>query len=313
MLLGLLSERRFCRRCAGKPRLPVLIPLFRPRTRFLVKSRTACVVKFAVLLRPISRSIVLMSAPVGLLTFVSRRVHPRFRRRQTLGSICQRLDADVVFLVGTPDFDGERLCDRFGNFELGGCFQNADGTDVMLVDTATTANHRQQPARLRVFLPSDGGAKPHAAVRHAVTRRCSCRLRSWRGRAIVAARRPAVFFPTADVAGSASALAGVENVLGRGKPRPIQPRQRRGNILGDTAAPAPWQYPRATVRRAAPAPESDHRWWSPPRTAHRAACAPDRACEFHPPSARCPRRRRCLPDSAAIPRAAFAWRAPAGR
>src|SRR5216684_943928 len=102
MLLGLLSECRFCRRCAGKLRLSVLMPLFRLGTRFLVKSRAACVVKFAVLLRPISISIVLTSAPVGLLAFMSRRVRPVFRRRQALGSICLRLDADVVFLVGAP-------------------------------------------------------------------------------------------------------------------------------------------------------------------------------------------------------------------
>src|SRR5712672_313490 len=209
MLLGLLSECRFRRRCAGKLRLSVLLPLFRPGTRFLVKSRAACIVKFAVLLRPVARSIVPRSALVGLLAFAARRVQSLLRRRLTLGGIRQRLDADVVFLVGAPDLDGERLCDRVGNFELGGRFQNANGADVMLVDTATTANHRQEPARLRVFLPSDGGAKPYAAVRHAVRRRCFCRLRSWRGRAIVAPRRPAVFFPTADVTGSASALAGV--------------------------------------------------------------------------------------------------------
>src|SRR6202011_327183 len=115
MLLGLPAECSFRRRCAGRLRLSVLMPLFRPGTRFLVKSRAAPVVRFAVLLRLISRSIVPTSAPVGLLAFAPRRVHPLFRKRLPLGSIRHRLDTDVVFLVGTPDFDGERLRDRFGN------------------------------------------------------------------------------------------------------------------------------------------------------------------------------------------------------
>src|ERR1700687_20539 len=178
ILLCLLSECRFPRRRAGRPRLSsvgrlVLVSLFLLGTRFLVKSRAAFAVRRAVSPRPslIMRFIVLTSAALGFLAFAPRCAQPLFRRRLTLWSICHWIDADVVFLVGTSDFDGERLCGRFGNFELGGRFQNADGADVMLVDAATTANHRQQPARFRLFLPSDGGAKPHAALRHAVTRR----------------------------------------------------------------------------------------------------------------------------------------------
>src|SRR5258708_3079813 len=90
-------------------------------------------------------------------------------RRLSLRSFCEHLDTDIVFLVGTPDLDGEGFCNLFGNFEFGGRFQNADGADVMLVDAATAANHRQEPARFRLLLPSDGGAKPHTAFRHAMT------------------------------------------------------------------------------------------------------------------------------------------------
>ena len=125
------------------------------------------------LLRPslVSNFIGLTSAAVGLFAFAPGRIEPLFRRRLTLRSTCQWLDTDVVFLVRTPDFDTKRVSDRLGNFEFGGRFQNTDGADVMLVDAATTANHRQEPARFRFLPPSDGGAKPHAALHHALTRR----------------------------------------------------------------------------------------------------------------------------------------------
>src|ERR1019366_2504899 len=148
ILLCLLSECGSCWRHAGKLRLSgvgrlVLVSLFLPGTCFLVKSRPAFAVRPAVLLRPslITRFVVLTSAAVGLLVFAPGRVQPLFHGRLTLRTICQRLDTDVVFLVGTPDLDGERFRDPFGNLELGGGVQNADGADVMLVDAAATANH----------------------------------------------------------------------------------------------------------------------------------------------------------------------------
>src|SRR5712672_53302 len=118
----------------------------------------------------------LRSSGVGRLVLVSLFLETRFLGKSRMGSLTlrsirERLDTNVVFLVGTPDLDGEGFCNLFGNFEFGGRFQNADGADVMLVDAATAANHRQQPARFRLLLPSDGGAKPHTAFRHAMTRR----------------------------------------------------------------------------------------------------------------------------------------------
>ena len=48
----------------------------------------------------------------------------------------------------------------------------------------------------------------------------------------LAARRAAVSVAAATVARPGGALAGIENVFGRRKPRPVQPRQRGGDILG---------------------------------------------------------------------------------
>src|ERR1700730_5844047 len=85
--------------------------------RLLAKSRAAFAVRLAVVLQPslITRFIVLTSAAAGLFAFAPRLMQPLFGRRLTLWSICQRIDADVVFLVGTPDFDGAQLCNPLGN------------------------------------------------------------------------------------------------------------------------------------------------------------------------------------------------------
>src|SRR4051812_7215997 len=106
---------------------------------------------------------------VGRMALASRRARAAFGGR--LGSLVQRLDPDVVLLVGTLDLGSKGLRDAVGDLELGSGVHDADGADVLLVDAAATTDHRQQPARFRVLSPSDGGAKPHAAVRHAVTRR----------------------------------------------------------------------------------------------------------------------------------------------
>ena len=82
----------------------------------------------------------------------------------------QRLDADIVFLVRTPDLRGEGCHDPPGNLELGRRVQNADRADVLLLDTATAANQRQQPARVRVLPASNGDAEPDPALGHVVTR-----------------------------------------------------------------------------------------------------------------------------------------------
>src|SRR6202007_3371355 len=84
----------------------------------------------------------------------------------------------------------------------------------------------------RILSSSNGGAKPHAALRHGVTRRGLCALRSWSAGVTVIVRRAAIPFAAAIVARPRCAVTWIENVLGRRKPRPVQPRQRRGDILG---------------------------------------------------------------------------------
>src|SRR5882672_4622593 len=176
ILFGPLSERRSCGsralRWASVSGL-ALESFFLLETGLPGKSRPVFGDSLAVLIRPslLVRFFIPARAAVGLIVFIPGRMRPPLRSRLPLRSFCQRLDPDVVFLVGTPDFDGEGFRDPLGDFEFGGGVHDADGADVVLVDTATTANHRQQPARFRVLSAANGGAKPHAALRHAVTRR----------------------------------------------------------------------------------------------------------------------------------------------
>src|SRR4051794_19039928 len=109
---------------------------------------------------------------------------------------------------------------------------NPDRADVMLVDAAATADHRQQPAGFGILLPSDAQAKPDAALRHAVAepRLLSPRVRA--GWVIVAARVATLPLFAAIVTRPAEARAGIEDVFGRRKPRAIKPRQRGGDRLG---------------------------------------------------------------------------------
>src|ERR1700744_4332688 len=86
------------------------------------------------------------STAVGVAGVRPRRVRPLFRRRKTWRGTCQRLDADAVFLVWTSNLDRKGFRDPLGDLELGGGVQNPDSADVVLVDAATTANHRQVPA-----------------------------------------------------------------------------------------------------------------------------------------------------------------------
>src|SRR4029078_1954041 len=97
----------------SRMRLLAPIPSFGIVMRLLVKRRLVgglCV--FAVRLR----------CPFLLANLLARRVF-------------HRLDADIVFLVGTPDLDGKRFRGTGGNFEFGGGVHEADGADVGLVDT----------------------------------------------------------------------------------------------------------------------------------------------------------------------------------
>src|SRR5215216_3683777 len=155
LLLFLLSEGSLRRRATFAPRLagvsrPVPMRFLGIVTRFPVKRRfigALCV--FDVRLR----------GPLLLANLLTRR------------GIAERLDTDVVFLVGTPDLDGEGFRGTGGNLEFAGGVHDADRADIRLVDAAAAADHRQQPARFRILAAADGGAEPDAAFAHAVTRR----------------------------------------------------------------------------------------------------------------------------------------------
>lgn len=143
--------------------VPVLLLL--SETRLAAEFRPAFAVRLAALLR--SRRVPRIFASTGIVVGVAGFA----RSCLTWGSVCQRLDANVVFLIRTSDLDGEGSCDPLGNFELGGGVQNPDGANVTLVDAATAANHRQEPARFRILFSSNGGPEPYAGLRHVVTRR----------------------------------------------------------------------------------------------------------------------------------------------
>src|SRR5207253_102741 len=154
-LLFLLSEVGLHWRPAFVPRLSgvsrsVPMRLFRIVTRFLVKS---CPI------RALCGFDVRFRCPLLLANLLTRRC------------TAERLDTDVVFLVGTPDLDGKGFCGAGGNLEFGGSVHDANGTDVRLVDAAPATDHRQQPARFRILPAADGSAEPDAAFAHGVTRR----------------------------------------------------------------------------------------------------------------------------------------------
>src|SRR3569623_943473 len=220
-------------RLLGVARL-VLVFLFLLEACVLVKSRSVFAVRFAVVLvvSLVARFLVVARAAAGVLVVAPGLVRPLLGRRLTLWRRSQRIDADVVFLVGPPDFSGEGLRHPLGNLKIRAGVANKDAADVVLVDAATAANHRQQPARFRLLLPSNGGAEPNAALRHAMTRRCLSFRGSRPGIAGVVARRSVISSPAAIVTGPARVLAGIENIFRGRTPRPIQPRQCRGDILG---------------------------------------------------------------------------------
>jgi hypothetical protein len=124
ILLFLLSERRLpgrrMRRWPGVGRL-VRIFLFLLETGLPAKSGPAFALWLAVWLGSslVTRAIVLTRAALGGAGFAPRRVGSFLRRSLTLRRLGQRFDADVIFLVGTPDHGGERCRGLFGDFELG--------------------------------------------------------------------------------------------------------------------------------------------------------------------------------------------------
>src|SRR5947209_8797364 len=136
---------------------------------------------------------------IALAGFAPRGVRSLLRGRLRLRRICHRLEADIVFLVGPLDLGSEGFRDPLGDFELGRGVHDPDRADVALVDAATTANHRQQPARFCILSASDVGPEPNAGL-HAVTRRGFARLRSRPGRAIIATRAARVVARRAIVA-----------------------------------------------------------------------------------------------------------------
>src|SRR5665213_1454068 len=208
---------------------PSLLIVFCFRTARLVKCRAAFAVRGSVLLSYmlVTRSIFPTRIPAGLLWLVLGAVPGFCRMRPLRRRISQQLDADVVFLVGPLDLGGERVGDARRNLELGGGIHDADRADVLLLDAAAATNHRQQPARLRILSAADRGAKPHATFRHGVAAQLLASLRS--RLAIVAARRmpvlAAVLAGVAIVTRAAAgfALAGVQQIFGRGQPGAIKP------------------------------------------------------------------------------------------
>src|SRR4029079_18225776 len=156
---------------------------------------------------------------------------PLFRSRLILRAFGERLDTDIVFLVGTTEVSDKFVGRASGNLELGSGIHDADGADISLVDAAAAADHRQQPARFRVLAAGDWSAETDAALVHDVTRRRFSRLRSRSRRPVIPTRRPAVPFPAAILTGATAMLAGIDDVLGRRQPRAIEPRQRSRNIL----------------------------------------------------------------------------------
>src|SRR4029078_5620072 len=103
------------------------------------------------------------------------------------------------------DLDGKRFRDARGDLELGRGIHDADGADVLLLNAAAAANHRQQPACFRILPAADGGAKPDATLRHSVAQR----LLGLRSRPVIAssaARRAVVPLPAALAARPATIL-----------------------------------------------------------------------------------------------------------
>src|SRR4051812_49270941 len=106
-LLGPFSECRFCKRSGVTPwslsdDRPVLLP-----TRFLVESRRILAVSSAGRLRPSLVARLVVRTGAALLALASRRAGWGILNRLSWRSASHRLDANVVFLVGTPNFDSE--------------------------------------------------------------------------------------------------------------------------------------------------------------------------------------------------------------
>src|SRR5260370_25013726 len=136
-------------------------------TPFLVKSRRLFVAGLAAVRlgvwfrRPLfAGSIARAGVAVERCLFTPRRMRPLLCSRLALRALGQRLDADVVLLVGAPDLDGKGLRGASGDLELGRRIHDADGADIILVDAAAAADHRQQPAPFRGLLGSHRSAGP---------------------------------------------------------------------------------------------------------------------------------------------------------
>src|SRR5450755_667983 len=201
LLFRLLCERRLRRRRGGSMRLRRVGRIWAPLPLLIARASVECRAALAAGLRiglflglalrlalrfPLRffSEVSWRLAPCAIAGFfvsirdviVRLAVAPRWTRatfsgRLALRSVGHRLDPDVVFLVGALDHGRKGIRYPLGNLELGRGVHDTDGADVLLVDAATTADHRQQPARFRVLASSNRGAKPHAAVRHALTRR----------------------------------------------------------------------------------------------------------------------------------------------
>src|SRR5258708_5525587 len=171
--LCLLAEGGFRTGCAGGLLVStvgrsVRVPLFLLEPRLSAKSRSAAAVRLAVLFWTllVSDFVDPRTRVIGLASFATGRVRLLFGTRLRLRGIRHGLDANVVFLVRAADAGGEGFGDPVGDFKLGGGVHDADGADVIFLDAATPADHRQQPAGFGVLPAADGGAEPDGAFRH---------------------------------------------------------------------------------------------------------------------------------------------------
>src|SRR6185503_3896110 len=193
VFLRLLAEWALCKggaiaslRLPRRSRLMVVAPL-RIESRFLVWLRRPFAEAFVVMLSHLVVPGLVVPARVDLLRLVDMGgpIDTRTGRRFAARTVGEAFDMDVV-LVGPLNLGGKTLGRLPGDFEFGDALINPDRADVVLVDAAAAADHRQQPPGFGILAPSDAGAEPDAAAFHAAAKTRLLRMNS--STALVAAR-----------------------------------------------------------------------------------------------------------------------------